>query len=97
MVVVLSLFLIDGNLYSLRVFYTILNCDLSLESEWEQVSSGLQDSSEYSSRFLLCCGLDYIYSSSDFQFLQFPFQALWGPFQAFQLISLHVPQFSGKV
>ena len=41
---------------------------LSLESEWQQVSSDFQHSSEYSSRSQHCWGLYDLDSSSDFQF-----------------------------
>ena len=37
-------------IYSFWVFPSALADGLSLESEWQQVSSGLQDSSEYSGR-----------------------------------------------
>ena len=48
--------------------------DLLEESEWQQVSSSLQDSSKYSSWSKQCfCLYD---PSSDFQFLESPFQAL---------------------
>ena len=35
-------------IYSLRVFISVLSDDLSLEIKWQQVSSSLQDSSQYS-------------------------------------------------
>ena len=38
---------------------------LSLDSEWQQVSSGLQDSSQYSGWSQKCCTLDSLGSSSD--------------------------------
>ena len=47
----------------------ILPADLLLKSERQQVSSGLQNSSKYSSQFQQCSGM-YSISSSDFQFLQ---------------------------
>ena len=37
--------------------------------EWQQVSSGLQDSSQYSGRSQQCCNLDGLDSSSNFQLL----------------------------
>ena len=37
-------------IYSLQFFTSTLADGLSLEIEWEQVSSGLQDSSQYSGR-----------------------------------------------
>ena len=48
--------------------------DLSLESIW-QVSSGLQNSSEYFGHAQQGCHLDGFCSSSDFQFFQFPIHA----------------------
>ena len=41
--------------------------------EWQQVSSGLQDSSQYSGRSQQCCNLDGLDSSSNFQCLSFAF------------------------
>ena len=38
-------------IYSLEFFISALADGLSLESEWQQVSSSLQDSSQYSGRF----------------------------------------------
>ena len=48
-------------------FISVLADGLSLEFEWEQVSSNLQESSQYSSRSQQCCCLDYRCSSSYFQ------------------------------
>ena len=42
----------------------------SLEFEWQQVSSSLQDSSQYSGRPQQCCRLDSLYPSANFQVLQ---------------------------
>ena len=73
---------VSSLIFFLRYYYYYYYCEifapaviggLSLESGWEQISSGLQDSPEYSSRTLQCCGLDDLDSSSDFQFLQSPF------------------------
>ena len=47
-----------------------------MESEWHQVSSGLQDFSKYYCRFLQCWDLNSLDSSSDLQFRQSFFQAL---------------------
>ena len=41
----------------------------SLEFEWQQVSSSLQDSSQYSGRSQQCCCLDSFHSFSYFQVL----------------------------
>ena len=48
--------------------------DLPLEFEWQQVSSSLQDSSQYSSRSEQCCHLDGLQSTSYFQFFQSCYQ-----------------------
>ena len=54
------------------VFFTLALADgLSLEFEWQQVSSSLQDSSQYSGHSQKCCSLDGLHSSSNFQVLQF--------------------------
>ena len=47
---------------------------LSLESEWQQVSSDLQDFAEYSSRSQQYCSLDVLHLTSHFQILLFQFQ-----------------------
>ena len=48
---------------------------ISLELEWQQVSSSLQNSSQYPGRFQQCNSLDDLDSPSDFQFLQDSFRA----------------------
>ena len=66
------------NYYIPHEFYIpLLAGGLSLESEWQQVSSDLQDSSGWSSQFQECRTLDNLDSSSDFQFIQSFFQAFW--------------------
>ena len=46
-------------------FFTSAKADgLSLESEWQQVSSSLQDSSQYSGQSQQCCSLDRLHLSS---------------------------------
>ena len=52
------------------VFTTTLTDGFSLESERQQVSSGLQDSSKYSGWSLQCFSLGCHDSSTDFQFFQ---------------------------
>ena len=47
---------------------------LSWESEWQQVSSNLQDSSQYSGWSQQYCILDELNLSSNFQLFQLPFQ-----------------------
>ena len=46
---------------------SVLADGLSLGFEWQQVSSSLQNSSQYSGRSQQCCSLDGIHSSSYFQ------------------------------
>ena len=55
---------------SLEFFTSALADGFSLEFEWKQVSSSLQDSSQYSGRFQLCCRLDGLHPSTNFQVLQ---------------------------
>ena len=50
---------------SLEFFTSALADGLSLEFEWQQVSSSLQDSSQYSGRPQQCCSLDGLHSSSN--------------------------------
>ena len=57
-------------IYSLDIF-TSTNVDgRSLEFEWQQISSSLQDSSQYSGRSHKFCSLDRLHSFSNFQVLQ---------------------------
>ena len=56
-----------------ELFVPTLADGLSVNSKWQQVSSGVQDSSEYSDRSQQCCNLDDLDSSSDFQFYQSSF------------------------
>ena len=56
----------------MRGFTSALADGLSLVFEWQQVSSSLQDSSQYSGRSQQCCSLDGLHSSSNLQVLQFP-------------------------
>ena len=52
-------------------FFTLALADgFSLEFEWQQVYSSLQDASQYSGRCQWCSHLDAIHSSSYFQVLQ---------------------------
>ena len=57
-------------LFTLLEFFTSALADLSMEFELLQVSSSLQDSSQYSGRSQQCCSLDGLHSSSNFQVLQ---------------------------
>ena len=54
----------------LEFFKSVLADGFSLEFEWQQVSSSLQDSSQYSGRPQQCCRLDSLYPSAKFQVLQ---------------------------
>ena len=54
----------------LEFFTSVLADGFSLEFEWQQVSSSLQDSSPYSGRPQQCCRLDSLYPSTNFQVLQ---------------------------
>ena len=70
-----SLFFVDYYMviviiYSFRVFTSVLADGFSLEFEWQQVSSSLQDSFQDSSRSQLCCRLDSLYSPANFQVFQ---------------------------
>ena len=57
-------------IYSLEIF-TSTNVDgRSLEFEWQQVSSSIQDSSQYSGRSHKFCSLDRLHSFSNFQVLR---------------------------
>ena len=53
--------------YYLDFFISAFADGLSLEFEWQQVSSSIQDSSQYSDRSQQCCSLDGLHSSSNFQ------------------------------
>ena len=54
----------------IKVFYISFSWWFSLKFEWQQVSSSLQDSSQYSGRSQYCCCLYGLHSSSNFQVLQ---------------------------
>ena len=54
----------------IEFFTSALADGLSLESEWQQVSSSLQDSSRDSGRSQQCCVLDSLYPSANFQDFQ---------------------------
>ena len=54
----------------LKFFTSALADGLSLEFEWQQVSSSLQDSYQYSGCSQQCCNLDGLHSSSNFQIFQ---------------------------
>ena len=49
---------------------SVLTDGLSLEFEWKQVSSSPQHYSQYSGRSQLCCSLDDLHLSSNFQVFQ---------------------------
>ena len=54
----------------LEFFTSALADGLSLEFEWQQVSSSFQDSSQYFGHSQQHCSLDDFHSSSNFQVLQ---------------------------
>ena len=56
-------------------FTSALANGFSLEVEWQQVSSSLQDSSQNSGRSQQCCSLDGLHSSTYFHVLQFLYQS----------------------
>ena len=56
-------------------FSSALADGFPLEFEWQQISSSLQDSSQYSGRSQQCCSFDSLHQSCYFQILQSLFQA----------------------
>ena len=67
------------NIYSLQVFFTPALADgFSQECEWMQVSSSLQNSSQYSGRYQPCCSLDGLHSSSYFKVFEYWYQSFGG-------------------
>ena len=68
--------------YSIVSFTPALADDFPLESEWYQVSSSLQDSSQYSSLSHQCCSFDDAHSSSYFHV---PVPILWWLYQVHHL------------
>ena len=54
----------------MEVFTPALVDGLSMDSEWQRISSGLKDSSKYPSRSFQYWRLDSLDSSTNFQFLQ---------------------------
>ena len=54
----------------LEFFISVLADGFSLEFEWQQVSSSLQDSSQYSGHSQQCCHLDSLFPSTNFQVIQ---------------------------
>ena len=73
---------------------------LLLKSKWEQISTGLLDSSKYSCWSQQCWSLDGFDSSSNLQLTQSLFQAFWNTKCNWYHHPLHVPQpfqFSSKI
>ena len=56
-------------IYSLEFFTSALADGFSLEYEWQQVSSSLQDSSQYSGRSQWYSSLDGLHSSANFRII----------------------------
>ena len=69
-IVILLVFDIIIIIYSLEFFTSVLADGLSREFEWQQVSSSLQDSFQYSGCSQLWSSLDGLHSSVNFQVLQ---------------------------
>ena len=69
----------------LEFFTPALVDGFSLESEWLQVSSVVQDSSQYSGLSQQCLSLDGFGFSSDLQLFQPSFPVFGEPFQVLQL------------
>ena len=65
----LLLLLLLLSFYSLEFFTSALADGFSPESEWQQVSSRLQDSYQYSGYSKQCNRLDSLYLSANFQVL----------------------------
>ena len=66
----------DNNYFTLWEFFTSVLADgFSLELEWQQVSSSLQDSSQYFGQSQQCCILDSLHLSHYFQVLQSLYQS----------------------
>ena len=61
--------------YSLRVFIPAFADGFLQEFEWQQVSSSLQNSSQYSGRSQQCCPLDSLHPSHYFQVSQSLYQS----------------------
>ena len=62
--------IIINNLIPLELFTSVLADGFSLEFGWQEVSSSLQDSSQYSGHPQQCCRLDSFQPSANFQVLQ---------------------------
>ena len=54
----------------LEFFTSTLTDGFSLEFEWQQISSSVQDTSQYSGRPQQCCRLDSLHPSANFPVLQ---------------------------
>ena len=57
----------NNNIYSLEFFTSALADGFSWEIELQQVSSSLQESSQYSGRLQFCCCLDGLHLAANFQ------------------------------
>ena len=82
-------------LFLASFFIPILTGFMSVNSEWQQVFSSLQNSSKYPSWFLNCCDLDNLHSSFNLWFTQALSQILGDCSKDVKLqllsLSLHVP------
>ena len=69
--IIITIIIIIADVVTFRFFFILALVDsFSLESEYEQVSSCLVDSSQYSGRSQQCYSLDGFHSSSYFQILE---------------------------
>ena len=70
----------------IREFFTSVLADgFPLEFEWQQVSSNLQDSSQYSVQSQHCCSLNSLHLSSYFSCPQVPLLIHWWLYRMYQL------------
>ena len=69
-IIIIIIIIIVIIIIPLEFLTSVLADGFSVEFEWQQVSSSLQDSSQYSGRPEQCCRLDSLYSSANFQVLQ---------------------------
>ena len=68
--IIVSIIIIIIIILLIRVFHISVSWWFLLESEWQQVFSSHQDSSQDSGRSQQCCRLNSLYLSANFQFLQ---------------------------
>ena len=69
-IIIIIIIIVIVIIYSLHFSTSALADGLSLEFVWQQVSSSVQDSSQYSGCSQQCLSLDGLYPSSNLQVLQ---------------------------